>query len=173
MSYDIGDDMLVGDDVEDILAGDEIVGLDRWDVGAARKNARAVAMRRAQAGSLVRSSAPTKSRMYPLGLDSVAVIAAAATANVQNNPQVLFRPERIVVAGGIAGFFIMNSFTVGKNNQFVAAGAIPCDTFAPNSFGVRLKCDTAQVNSVVVANVTNIDGANHRFLATVLGEAVE
>jgi len=180
MAWEIGEEELVGseslvaaDDVESILGEDA----DRFHMGASRRASAAVkaviARRLAASGTVLRDRAPQKSRMYPLGLDSTTAVATLATANVQNNPQVVFRPERLVVSGAIAQFFVLNSLVVGKNLQFAAAGAMPCDAFGPNSFGVRLKMDTAQINSVIIANVTNIDGAGHRFLATLLGEAVE
>ena len=182
MNYEIGDDELIGDD-DDV---DALLGLDEYDIGAARRgrtalarrggggNMRAaLAQRMANSGTILRESAPTKSRQYVLGFDSVATIAAAGVLAITSNPQVVFRPERLVVSGAIAGSFLITDFRVGKNSQFASAGSVPADAFAPNAFGVRLKCDTAQISSQVVISVTNISLGALRFTAAVFGDAVE
>ena len=167
--YSMGEEDFVGDEVEAILGA-----MPRPRRGMQRM---ARPQRRAQrpgpGQSVVRYKEPTKSRQYPLGFDSVAAVAAAATVNVTNNPQVLFRPDRLVVPQTIAPNFLINSLTVGKNNQFAAAGAIAAETCSQTSFGVQLHCDTAQVNAAITLNVTNIALAGSRFLATIFGEAIE
>lgn len=173
--YDVGDD-LIGDDDLDALLGDDM------EIGARRRRAtrrapsrqmQMLQQARANRGTIIRQKAPTKSREYVLGFDSVATVAAAGTVNVTAQPQVVFRPERLVVSGAIAPSFVINDFKVGKNSQLAASGAVPADAFSPNAIGVRLKCDTAQISNTITLNVTNISGGALRFTAALFGEAVE
>lgn len=169
--YDVGDD-IIGDDDLDALLGDDM------EIGARRRRRQApqrqqvMAMRR-PTGTVLRQTAPTKSREYVIGFDTVTTVAAAGTQNVTAQPQVVFRPERLVVSGAIAASFLINDFKVGKNSQLAASGAVPADAFGPNAFGVRLKCDTAQISNTLTLNVTNISGGALRFTAALFGEAVE
>jgi hypothetical protein len=124
-------------------------------------------------GTVVRTKGPTKARVYVLSLDSVATIAAAATANVTAQPQVLFRPERLVVDGTVAPSFLINQFIIGKNSQLASQGAIPASMFSPTAVGVTLKLDTAQISALITLNVTNTSGGALRFTAGLIGESVE
>jgi hypothetical protein len=133
----------------------------------------AKAVKKVEQGSLLRKTTPTKSREFPIGFDSVANIAAAAAATLTQRPQIVFRPERIVVPASVAAFFQVTDVKVGKNSQFVSAGAVPAQTFAETAFGVRLKMDTCQISQDLIIDVTNIDVAAHRFLASMIGESVE
>jgi hypothetical protein len=164
MSYEIGDDELIGADDVEALLGDD------YDVGNSRAMVRAVARRRADSGTLLKESSPTKSRQYVLGFDSQVDVLNNATATIVSQPQVIFRPERLVVS---QPSFLIQDFRVGKNSQFASAGAVPSEAFQANAFGVRLKCDTAQVSSQITIIVTNISGADSRFTAALFGDAVE
>ena len=179
--YDIGYD---DDDTIDALLsgyaeiGDALVGAKRRPMGrgipkpAGAALSRAVAARRVQQGALLRDVAPTKSRQYALPMDSVNNINAAVAANVNAQPQVLFRPERLVIDQN-ANSWLVNDLRVGKNSQFVAAGSMPGAAFGANAFGVRLKCDTAQISQLITLNVTNNSGGALRFLGVLFGDAVE
>jgi len=179
--YDIGDDDDIGDDedivgdYEDVVGYEEIAAaLKARARGKRRGNGSAVARRLlAQRGTIVRSKEPTKSRVYALPLDSVSTIAAAATAPVSAQPQVLFRPERLVIDGTVAASFLINSFTIGKNSQFASTGSVPASMFSPTAVGVSLKLDTAQISALVSLSVTNTSGGALRFTAGLIGEAVE
>lgn len=140
---------------------------------ALRAAAVAKAVRQVEQGSLLKKTRPTKSREFPVGFDSVATIAAGASATLTQRPQIIFRPERIVVPAAVAAFFQINDVKVGKNSQLVSAGAIPAATFAETAFGVRLKMDTVQISQDLILLVTNIDVAARRFLAAMIGESVE
>ncbi len=133
----------------------------------------AKAVKKVDQGTLLRKTAPTKSREFPIGFDSVATIAAGASATLTQRPQIVFRPERIVVPAAVAAFFQITDVKVGKNSQFVSSGAVPAATFAETAFGVRLKMDTCQISQDLIIEVTNIDVAARRFLASMIGESVE
>lgn len=156
----------------DELLGEDIIGYDEL-VGAAPAIARLAPLPGAPAGSMLRTRAPSKGREYFMGFDSVATVAAGATAIITTRPQVIFRPDRLVIPASIAPSFLINDFKVGKNSQMVAATAVPAEAFTQGAFGVRLKSDTAQVSQDVILNVTNISAGALRFLATLIGPAVE
>lgn len=138
-----------------------------------RAAAVAKAVKTVEQGTLLRSKRPTKSREFPIGFDSVTDVLAGATATITTRPQIIFRPERIIVPAAVAVFFQIVDVKVGKDSQLVAAGNIPAATFAETAFGVRLKMDTVQISQDLILIVTNIDVANHRFQASMIGEAVE
>lgn len=199
MVKDMYGDLLDGDDnsgfdtteiLGDLLDGDdeagEFVGDDSGDdilgaVLAARKkkgNAQKQAMardllrRRVAAGSLLRSVSPRSSREYALGLGSTSV-AGNSSANINVQPQVIFRPERLVVPSNIAVDFLITDIKVGKNSQLVSTGALPAVMFTENAFGVRLKMDTAQISMFVTISVTNQNPAARNFQGGLVGPAVE
>lgn len=178
--YEIGEEYLVGDAYE---IGDEVDSLLSGEVGATRRGSRAMARRMpssalqarlAQQGTLVRESAPTRARQYPLGFDSgVAGVAGGATAAIQAQPQVVFRPSRLIVPAAIAPAFILNFLTIGKDNMFASAGALPCEAFTNTAVATELKLATAQVSSIIVMNVTNVSAGLLRFMAVLIGDAIE
>lgn len=160
--YSIGVDELVGDD---IIGDDEIVG--------SAPIARLAPTPGSPQGSMLRTRAPSKGREYVMGFDSVTTVAAGATAIITTRPQVVFRPDRLVIPASIASSFLINDLKVGKNSQFVAATAVPAEAFTQGAFGVRLKLDTAQVSQDIILNVTNTSGGALRFTAALIGPAVE
>ena len=196
MVKDMYGDLLDGDDslgfstteiLGDLLDGDdesgEFVGDDSGDdvLGAilakkkSNKNAamaRDLLRRRVQAGSLLRSVSPRSSREYALGLGSTSV-AGNSSANINVQPQVIFRPERLVVPSNIAVDFLITDIKVGKNSQLVSTGALPAVMFTENAFGVRLKMDTAQISMFVTISVTNQTPAARNFQGGLVGPAVE
>lgn len=138
-----------------------------------RAMAQAVAQRRVRSMAVLKTADPDKPRQYPLGFDSVTMVAAGATSQITSRPQVLFRPERLVLSQAAAPAFLVNDLIVGKNSQFAAAGTLPGDAFGPTAFGVRLRCDTAQISNDVVLDVTNISAGALRFNAAIFGDVVE
>lgn len=163
------------------IGTDELMALDRMGIaGAALANqnglAQAVLAQKLAQNSLVTASyEPSKAREYYLGFDSgAALIPAGGFQNVVNRPQVVFRPERLLVPSDIAGSFTIDSLVVGKNNQSasLAAGA-PARVFDERAVGVRLMLDTAQISMDVMIGVTNIGGAAARFRAAMIGPAIE
>lgn len=173
-----GDDALgafVGDDSGDD-SGDDVLGavLKQHSRNKAQKQAMArdLLRRRVAAGTLLRSVAPRSSREYALGLGSTTV-AGNSSANINVQPQVIFRPERLVVPSNLAPFFLITDIKVGKNSQLVSTGALPAVMFTENAFGVRLKMDTAQISMFVTISVTNQNGQAQQFQGGLVGPAVE
>jgi len=161
--YDfVGDEELLGDDMD----GDYLVG------AAGRAMTAALDARRVQEGAIIRDVSPTKSREYILGFDSTAV-PGSTSANITKRPQVIFRPERVVIPSAVGVDFQVVDIKVGKNSQFSASGEVPAVVFAETSFGVRLKMDTAQVSMDVTISVRNTNAAQRNFTAAIIGPAVE
>jgi hypothetical protein len=176
-------DLLDGDDesgefVGDDESGDDILGAVLRARAGKKANAKKNAMardllrRRVASGSILRSVSPRSSREYALGLGSTSV-AGNSSANINVQPQVIFRPERLVVPSNIAVDFLITDIKVGKNSQLVSTGALPAVMFTENAFGVRLKMDTAQISMFVTISVTNQNPAARNFQGGIVGPAVE
>ena len=182
-----GDDAL-GDLLDGEFVGDSS-GSQAWGEGKddilgavvrqkRQRNARKQAMardlmaRRVASGALLRSVPPRNAREYALGLGSTSV-AGTSSANINVQPQVIFRPERLVVPSNLAVDFLITDIKVGKNSQLVSTGALPAVMFTEQAFGVRLKMDTAQISMFVTVSVTNQNPAARNFQGGLVGPAVE
>lgn len=175
-------DLLDGDDTLGAFVGDEFVAGDDDSMGALlrhkkanpRKQAAAAALmrKRIAAGALLRSVPPRNAREYALGLGSTSV-AGSSSANINVQPQVIFRPERLVVPSNLAVDFLITDIKVGKNSQLVSTGALPAVMFTEVAFGVRLKMDTCQISMFVTVAVTNQNPAARNFQGGIVGPAVE
>jgi hypothetical protein len=166
---------IMGDDSGDD-AGAQFVG-DESGAASTRKahssQAKADLLRkRIAAGALLRTLPPRSSREFIIGLGSTS-LPALSSANISVQPQVIFRPERIVIPSNIAADFLITDVKVGKNSQLVSPGAIPAVVFVENAFGVRLKMDTAQIAQFITVSVTNQNGASRNFQGAIIGPAVE
>jgi hypothetical protein len=175
----IGDDF-VGDDIEGEY--DDLVGARRRVKRAparrkvpARSSAMAMALanKTVRGGAIVKEHGYTKSRQWILGLDSVTTVATLATVSITANPQMPFKPRRLSVLGSVASSFLIASLIIGNQPQFASLQfSVPADMFGPTAFGTDLNCDTAQANTNVQIQATNISGAALRFVAGVVGDAV-
>lgn len=142
-------------------------------MAAGQVRQQAVQQALANRGTVVRDIEPTRSRHLMLNFDTVATVAAGANVQLVSRPQVVFRPERLLIGGAFAPSFIINDIKVGKNSQFVNSAAAPGDAFGPTAFGVELQLDTCQISMDIVLDVTNISGAALRFIATMFGRSIE
>jgi hypothetical protein len=116
---------------------------------------------------------PTKGRVLSLGFDSVSTIAASAQSTVSSQPQVTFRPDRVIIPDSIAPSFLLNDLKIGKNSMFISATSVPAQAFSHDAAGVGLKMDTAQVSQIISMTVTNISAGALRFYAALTGPSVE
>jgi len=183
-----GDESMGWDGMTEIISGDEsgdesgddsgaqFIGDD--DLGASKRSARSNAVKQAMqrkriaAGALLRNLPPRSAREFVIGLGSTA-LPGLSSANIAVQPQVIFRPERIVIPSNLAADFLITDIKVGKNSQLVSPGAIPAVVFVENAFGVRLKMDTAQIAQFITISVTNQNGAARNFQGAIIGPAVE
>ena len=159
-----------GSDGDDILGA--VVRKKRQRNARKQAMARQLMNRRVASGALLRSVPPRNAREYALGLGSTSV-AGTSSANINVQPQVIFRPERLVVPSNLAVDFLITDIKVGKNSQLVSTGALPAVMFTEQAFGVRLKMDTAQISMFVTVSVTNQNPAARNFQGGLVGPAVE
>ena len=133
-----GDDDEVGaDDIDDIVGDDDEIG-----ARARRKKKKAV-----------RSVGYGKTMYQVMGVTSSATIAAAASSNVTANPQIPFKPVRIVMRASSS--WDLTDIKCGNRSQFVATGTVPGDVFAATSVDVLLDLETVQAMQNFVLAVTN------------------
>ena len=172
-----GDDE-AGEFVGDDDAGDDVLGAVIKGLARRQKNTDKTAMardllrRRIAAGTMTRSVNPRSSREYALGLGSTSV-GGGNSANINVQPQVIFRPERLVVPSNVAVDFLITDIKVGKNSQLASTGALPAVMFTETAFGVRLKMDTAQISMFVTISVTNQNANARNFQGGFVGPAIE
>jgi hypothetical protein len=113
----------------------------------------------------------TKAREFPLGFPTTS-IAAAATANIQTQPQVPFRARRLCIPSDIAGSILINDLKIGNASMFPNSNPVPGRMFTELGVGVDLNLDTAQISQVVSLNVTNTSGGAVTFNAGLIGTVV-
>lgn len=113
----------------------------------------------------------TKAREFPLGFPTTSV-AAAATANIQTQPQVPFRGRRLAIPSDIAGSILVNDLKIGNASMFPNSNPVPGRMFSELAVGIDLNLDTAQISQVVSLNVTNTSGAAVTFNAAIIGTVV-
>ena len=190
----VGDDILGDEIVGDQLVGDDILGDDLLgdaEVGAifrrrrrrrqqqqqqqaqkghARQNA--IAARKFAASRVVVKRPLTKSRVQSVGFNFTAV-GPGATVDIPARPQVKFRGTRLSVPSSIATAFLIEDLKVGRNSQFVAAGAQSAETFKDTATSDNVAMDTCDPGMDIIISVTNTSGTASDFHATLFGDAVE
>ena len=67
-------------------------------------------------------------REFPMGF-GLTPVANGANVIINANPQVNFRPSRLVVPDSIAPSFMINDFKIGMRSQLVAPGSLPAQSF--------------------------------------------
>jgi hypothetical protein len=112
------------------------------------------------------------SKEYALGFGST-LVPAKSSANISVQPQVVFRPERLVIPASIAEDFLITDIKVGKNSQLVSTGAIPASAFTNHSEPSRMKMDTAQIAMFVTVSVTNTSKEDKFFQCAIFGPSVD
>lgn len=172
-----GDYSIMGNELDDLDLGG-IMGADgggNGNGGGVSPSAMQAVMRAklADASLLLRQDKPTRAREYPLGFLSDAPVAAGGIVTVTSRPQIVFRPERLVVPSDIAGQFSIIDVIIGKNPQNVANVAVPARVFDERGVGVRMAMDTAQISQDIAIRVQNISGAAATFRAAMIGASVE
>ena len=139
--------MVVGD--EEIVSGDP--DIDRLLAMGAAANAsvgKRVHTVKAQQGLW-------KKHYLPLNLTSGTTVAASGSGVLQNNPQRLFKPSRLIIPSDVAGLFAITNIFVGVKPQLVATGSLPARIFSENSFDTDFEGDTAQISQAISVQVTN------------------
>lgn len=158
MPYEIiGDSEIVGDAVDELLAGygEEIVGQGDDDLIGAPRRAK------------VRQVKPTTLQRLALGIGSTSV-GATSSAVVTVTPQVPFKLERFISQSVTLA---ISDIKVGTASQFVGSGSIPVEVFARDAIGVGLKGDTAVPGVDIALYVSNATGGALTLTGAYLGLA--
>jgi hypothetical protein len=130
-----------------------------------------VQSRLTQQGVIVKSQGYSKGRSQSLGFESLA-IQPGATVDVPANPQVLFKPKRLVYTGP-ANTFVIQDVKIGRSSQFVASGAQSADAYPPTSTVDNMELDTARPGVVITLRIQNTSGVAADFRATMFGQVAE
>ena len=181
---DLGEEDLIGeDDYDDDLTGDEVDdlldALTEGEVGRRRRRRsrrsryrrrprRRMRMRRRSRPRrklMMKKIRSSQARTYPLGLGTTA-LAANATAVITVNPQLPFKLMKLATPSTNVQ---VDNIQIGTVSQFVAAGGIPSEVFAPNSVGVGLKGDTAVPGVQIQITVTDTSAAANTFTGAFFG----
>ncbi len=158
-----GDEELIGD--EELVGGDYIgddpdiqrilaMGADAGGGAAVARFAPRSAPGRV-VSSVNASQGMWKRHYLPLNLTSGTTVAAGGTGTLQNNPQRLFKPSRLVIPSDVAGLFSVLNLFIGVKPQLVATGGMPARLFSETSFDSGFEGDTAQISQAISVQVTN------------------
>jgi hypothetical protein len=181
---EIGGDQRVGEDIlgDDLLGDAEVGAIFRrrrrrrrqQQAQAQKSNARqnAITARKFAASRVVVKRPLTKSRVQSVGFNFTAV-GPGATVDIPARPQVKFRGTRLSVPSSIATAFLIEDLKVGRNSQFVAAGAQSAETFKDTATSDNVAMDTCDPGMDIIISVTNTSGTASDFHATLFGDAVE
>jgi hypothetical protein len=139
--------------------------------GGAAAATHALAMRHA---AMMKPRTMTRSREYTCGFASAPVAIAAATTSVlKAQPQVPFKPRRLIIPSDVAGALTINNIIVGKNPGLVSADPVSARAFTELGVGVDLNLDTAQISQTISLSLTNQSGASVSVTPTLIGTAME
>jgi hypothetical protein len=107
-------------------------------------------------------------REFPMGF-GLTPVAAGANVIINANPQVNYRPSRLVVPDSVAPSFMINDFKIGMRSQLVAPGALPAQSFTQEAVGTAMHLDTVNVGQFVTLDVTNVSTQTVNFAAALFG----
>ena len=107
-------------------------------------------------------------REFPMGF-GITPVANGANVIINAQPQVNFRPSRLVVPDSIAPSFMINDFKIGMRSQLVAPGSIPAQSFTQTAVGTAMALDTVNVGQFVTLDVTNVAAQPVNFAASLFG----
>jgi hypothetical protein len=130
-----------------------------------------VQSRLAQQGVIVTTQGYSKGRSQSLGFEFLAV-QPGATVDVAGNPQVLFKPKRLVYTGPV-NTFVIQDVKIGRSSQFVASSGQSADAYPPTSTVDNMELDTARPGVVITLRIQNVSGVAADFRATMFGQVAE
>lgn len=126
----------------------------------------------AKHSKLVAPRVPARARREVLGFDRVCV-GPCETVTIDASPQVLFRPDKLVIPSSIAFQFLISNIKFGKWNLFANGGSVPAAAFIETAEDTRFLGDTVQPSGLVSLTVTNTSNAEAEFQAVIWGDAIE
>lgn len=111
-------------------------------------------------------------RGFPIGFGPTAVLPGA-TVTFLAQPQLIFRPSRLIIPAIIAASFSVADLRIGKNSQLVSANPVPAVAFAENAVDAGLRLDTCNVGQLIALQVTNNAAGAVTFSAALLGVSID
>jgi len=145
---------------------------------ARRPNPRQAMARAAASQRMARSSVvakvdkPTVGRKLILPVTAAALTAPAGTTIITVQPSQPFKVEDFLIDPVIAVNFVINSIQVGRQNQFIGAGAVPATAFSALNPRGYVQFDTGQTSEQIQVSVTNTSLANSTFTAMFVGVTI-
>ncbi len=159
--------VMAGDDLESAICGAvDLVGAGSATTDQAK--AAIVNAIRAKGAAIVQDSDPNKARRFPLGF-ATTTVTAGTVATLSTQPQILFRPERLVVPSDIAGAFTVTGIIVGQASQLAAQNPLPARTYTELGVGVDMHLDTADISQFVQLGLSNNSGHDCSFNGQFIG----
>lgn len=102
----------------------------------------------------VMSQSPNRRRYWHAPFPATA-FATTVTAQLQMQPQELFRPERMFISSAIANDYNITQLFVGQKNQLLVAGEINGSVFSEVAVRSFLNLDTANVGNTINMTLRN------------------
>lgn len=156
-----------GDDLASQICGAvDLVGAG----GATASQAKQAIMQaiESRGGAIVHDTDPNKARRFPLGFAATSVVTATVTT-LSTQPQILFRPERLVIPSDFAGAFTVTAITVGQASQLAANNPLPARTYTEFGVGVDMHLDTADISQFVQLGLSNNSAHDVTFTGQFIG----
>jgi hypothetical protein len=152
---DVGQYEIVGYDDVDIIGED-----DDYDDEVGRRRRRRRRRRRGRR-PLVRKTPYSRVKRQLLPFGDTGVLAAGNSIDLLGNPQVPFKPERLVIQETTStNGAVVSDIKVGKNSQFISAGTFPASLFQGNSNEGLFQFDTARPGIDIVITILNAHPAD-------------
>ncbi len=109
----------------------------------------------------------TKRRYAPLGfkIEGGNPVQPGQSGTATARPQKKYRIEKISIDSSIAPFFVITSFSIGIDNQFMSKDPLPATMFTEVATGKGILTDTAEVGNDIVFEFRSIDEKPRMFLA--------
>lgn len=145
--------VMSGSDLEGAICGAvDLVGAGAADPEQAK--AAIVNAIRQRGAAIVKDEDPNKARRFPLGF-ATTTVTASTVATLSTQPQILFRPERLVIPSDFAGSFTVTAIIVGQASQLAAQSPLPARTYTELGVGVDMHLDTADISQFVQLGLSN------------------
>lgn len=90
------------------------------------------------------------------------LVPPGATIHLTAQPQVVFKPQSLVIDDEAADWYDVYDVKVGRNSQFISASRVPGSQFKA-SCSHPLSMDTAQICMNVTVSLTNVSNLPRRY----------
>ena len=117
-------------------------------------------------------SCPTKAAREILGFGHEC-IGPCETVSLSAEPQVIFKPYRLVIPSSVAFNFQIHEIKFGKWNLFANGGSVPAAAFIETAEDTDFNGDTVMPSGKITITVQNITNSKVPFTAAMWGKALE